>query len=231
VEGPAVRGLNKEVLFNEWPEDKLSLLAELLMSRSITPAVLVVFGLLSLFSSAQTKQVADKIPIYDNDQAYRVYDALFRYMGDNQHLHGDELAISTTTIVENPLLTQCLSDKANALPADAVADFKAQNAHFWTLLPRIPVGRNYELVSPADPRIEIEGLASNGAPGAQVHFPKPTFPGLWELSAVGFNQTQDRAIVDTFYTCGITCGFGGPFLMSKHGEGWQVDSWLCHIVS
>jgi hypothetical protein len=188
---------------------------------------------LSVVSSAQTKPVASPTPVYDSDEPYKVYDALFRYMGENQHLHGDKVAImtETTTAQNQPLLAKCLYENAAALPADAVTDFHAQNSHTWRLQARIPVGRNYELLaSTFDSRIAIEGLVPNNPDGIASQ-PKYDFQGYWELSAVGFSKSRDHAIAYAFYTCGITCGFGSPFLFSKHGEAWQLDRWLCQIVS
>jgi len=112
-----------------------------------------------------------------------------------------------------------------------VTDFRTQNSHTWRLQPRIVVGRNYELLASAfDPRVAIEGLVPNYS-GNTASQPKYEFQGYWELSAVGFDKTQDHAIAYAFYTCGTTCGFGGPFLFSKHGDAWQLDRWLCEIVS
>ncbi len=186
---------------------------------------------LSSLSSAQTKSAA-AVPAYDNAEAYKVYDALFRYMGENQHLHGDKIAIQADTMrVEDIPLDVCGAKMAE-LPAEPFSDLKEQNAHTWRLQPRIPVGRNYELIQfPFDSRVELEGLVSNASPEDQARAPKPEFQGYWQLSAVGFNQARDRAVVLTFYTCGITCGFGGPFVLSKHGEAWQVDQWVCQVVS
>ncbi len=203
------------------------------MPRIRSLAVLAVFLLLSFFGYAQTKPAANVTPIYASNEAYKVYDALFRYMGENQHLHGDKIAIvaDTTTAQDQSLLPECLSKNAAALPADAVTDFRTQNSHTWRLQPRIVVGRNYELLASAfDPRVAIEGLVPNYS-GNTASQPKYEFQGYWELSAVGFDKTQDHAIAYAFYTCGTTCGFGGPFLFSKHGDAWQLDRWLCEIAS
>jgi hypothetical protein len=170
-------------------------------------------------------------PVYDNAEAYKVYDGLFRYMGENQHLHGDKLAILASTIrVEDMPLGVCGAKLAD-LPTEPFSDLKEQNTHTWRLQPRIPVGRNYELIQPFDSRVELEGVVSNVSPEDEARAPKPEFQGDWQLSAVGFNKVRNLAVVLTFYTCGISCGFGGPFVLSKHGEAWQVDQWVCQIVS
>lgn len=203
------------------------------MSRIIPVFALAIFLSTASHTFGQTKPAGDSVPAYDNAEAYKVYDALFRYMGENQHLHGDKLAIMANTMqVEDMALGVCRSQQLTELPADAFADLKSQNSHAWRLQPRIPVGRYYSLISDAaTANIELEGVVSSASPEDQAREPKPEYKGYWQLSAVGFNQAHDKAIVSTFYTCGTTCGFGGPFVLSKHGEAWQVDKWVCEIVS
>ncbi len=173
----------------------------------------------------------DNTPSYDSPEAYRVFDALFRYLGEQNHLHGRELAIAADTMPMDSIpIDVCAHKDISKLPMDAFADMKRQNSHPWRLLPQLPIPRKYELMQEIDySRVGLEGLV-NGKSESPAGS-DPDFIGYWQLSAVGFNQAHDRAVVLFMYTCGITCGFGGPVVLTKHDNVWQVDAWPCQIVS
>lgn len=57
--------------------------------------------------------------------------------------------------------------------------------------------------------------------------------GYYDFSAVGFNSSHSRAIVETWHSCGPLCGEGVVHFFEKRAENWtevQVDASVPHMT-
>jgi len=53
----------------------------------------------------------------------------------------------------------------------------------------------------------------------------------FSISSVGFDVARTHAIVAVFRGCGVMCSGGWTYLLRKTGNGWQIVSQICEVMS
>jgi len=87
-------------------------------------------------------------------------------------------------------------------------DYAKQNQTEKLLQRGFPLQTPYELISDSKSPEELGRLL-------------PTSGGFYFFSAVGFNPTRTRAIVNMGHHCGMLCGGGGPHFFKKKDGIWR----------
>lgn len=59
----------------------------------------------------------------------------------------------------------------------------------------------------------------------------PDSSGFWSFSTIGFNSSKTEAVVYVAHNCGVLCGRGTLFRLSKNAGQWRVMNWAVHWIS
>ncbi|HVH72490.1 MAG TPA: hypothetical protein VNB49_15460 [Candidatus Dormibacteraeota bacterium] len=94
-------------------------------------------------------------------------------------------------------------------------DYAKQNRTAKLLQRNLPLRTSYKLI----PESNIFP-AEHGQDWDDYYRRYPSSGGYYWFSAVGFNPTRTRAIVDMGHECGILCGNGGPHFFEKRDGKW-----------
>jgi hypothetical protein len=162
---------------------------------------LVLFALLVVCAAAQGFNAAKP---YDVGEAYHIYELLL----PKEEAYGitkGTLLIRKETITNIGLSLRCHSAEAEGRFRDAITDFNDTVTTKWLLQPRFQVNKPYEVVS----QDILASLPLGEGEGSYV-----------EVSAVGFNHDQTRAIVFISSKCGL-CGTGSYHLLEKVHGSWK----------
>jgi hypothetical protein len=110
---------------------------------------------------------------------------------------------------------------------DAVNDFKAANEKSIQLENRFDYDGKLVLISQANFKKTI------GEDGGWDQFKKayPGATGIVSFSAVGFDRTGGRALVNVAYLCGGHCGDGTFFVLEKKNGEWAISKELGTWIS
>lgn len=177
----------------------------LVVTAVSTTLVLVTFIMAASMradpSSASAQRNAEH---YEDSEAYRVYSAILpRFVGyvDSP----GTLVLRAETISYSP---KCLHPNPSQrnLVGSAIADYNRLNRSPWTLERQFNLKNPYELV----PETDFERRARNA-----------DFPGLIELSAVGFNSSKTIAVVYLASYCRAYCFAGNLVVARKEGDQWK----------
>lgn len=171
--------------------------------------------LCAVWSAARSGVPAAPLP--DAEESYAVYSALLR----------EEIGSGAATILivsstkrgrDDPA---CLKPPAGADAAqyrEQIGQYLERNRRSYRLLAKFDIGRAYKLVE--------DGPGSGEWPPSTMY--------IW-LSAVGFNNNRDRAVVYMERLSGRLSGVGGARFLTKRGGKWTVDSqrlsWPCMWIS
>jgi hypothetical protein len=160
-------------------------------------------------------------------EAYGVYEAVFR-----QAPKTDRRLVILGETVTYP---RCMPSGA-ALEekgwAEALANYQVQNKTPRTLGRSFDLREPYVLLSSA----EWQSLFPTSSPANWRPFWKRfgAGGGYTRLSAVGFDEGRNRAVLYTDALCGPRCGSGGYKLFTKYGGRWRstiVNADLCDWMS
>jgi hypothetical protein len=115
-----------------------------------------------------------------------------------------------------------------------IDDCKKKNEKSKLLTRSFPNDMSYKLISHSD-LLKTFGsskdLKKNWDAFYQLY---PSSGGYYSFSAVGFNPSRDRAIVEMRHSCGPLCGEGNVHFLEKQGGKWNevsVEANVPHIIS
>ncbi len=193
---------------------------------------LALVGALVLGCSAtMLAQQSDSPEPYNEDEAYRVYDVLLP-----QDSSPGTLVIQQQTF--GPLSQDgpvplgpegCLTAAAASEFKDAIRDYNRRNQKKWLLQRKFSLARPYEIIDPGT--LSTMFQQADGWDKFSQRFPRSS--GIYDMSAVGFDQDNARAIVYLGKSCGWLCGDWDFHLLRKINGKWEdVRTGItCHTVS
>jgi hypothetical protein len=144
--------------------------------------------------------------------AYEVYAALLPKLWPVATANATNIVIQAETVIQSKCWPTGLPT-GKPLEAEwqsVIANWKLENTRYRTLLPQFPaMVVPYQLVSAAN------------IPGFPVFYTRfPESGGYYAVSAVGFNESKTRAMVNVENYCGISCAAGRYHLLEKHDGQW-----------
>lgn len=186
--------------------------------RNVYPAIALLLTLVSLSFSWAARTEPTELELYNEQEAYQVYAALFRESVIWWTTRAEALVIQEETT--GGMDDECLprGKKFGKEFRAAVANYKKLNQSPRRLVASFPLERRYELVS----KDEVSKIFKEGGwedfgkrfPGSQ---------GYIELSAVGFNPGKTKAVVYIGHSCGLLCGEGRFYLLEKLNGEWRLS--------
>ena len=184
------------------------------MLRNIGVALLFIFSLLKTNSGSQAS--ADPEP-YNVAEAYKIYDLLLPQ--EPSYTFGkDNVMIRQEAVPGGG--TPCMTTSAARKFAEAVAAYKRLQQKKWTLQPRFQLDKPYKLITPEEIRT-LPDTPTQSAANSYV-----------EMSIVGFNQKETRAVLFIGSPCGGLCGHWSFHLLEKvHGKWQEVPGVNCAMCS
>lgn len=99
-------------------------------------------------------------------------------------------------------------------------DYAKQNQAGRVLKKSFPLTTRYELI----PKSHIFPAQHGGNVWDDFYRRFPASGGFYFFSALGFNATRTRAIVDMGHWCGMLCGNGSPHFFEKTDGRWHEVS-------
>jgi hypothetical protein len=125
---------------------------------------------------------------------------------------------------ETAAFDTCVSigDSMSAEWRETLLDYQRQNADGWQLKAGMDLGIPYRFLSTADADRIV------AAPFGWVRFWIHQWfeghfdtAGFYQVSAVGFDRSRTRAMLQLDYFCGGLCGGGRRFLLERRDGRWQ----------
>ncbi len=184
------------------------------MLRTTSSALLLVFGLLTTKSGSQDSAAPR---LYNVAEAYKIYNLLLPQ--EPSYAFGkDKVMIRQEAVPGGG--TPCLTTSAARKFAEAVAAFKRLQQKMWTLQPRFQLDKPYKLITPE----EIKTLPDTPTQSAANSYV--------EISIVGFNREETRAVLFMGSPCGGLCGGWSYHLLEKVDGKWhEVPGVNCSLAS
>jgi hypothetical protein len=146
------------------------------------------------------------------------------------------VVIDTTSMYHKPhelpaALTFPLEDKPR-LTTDLVSDFKKKNGRPSTLADRFPTVVSVRLMTGEENRTMFAGCLGGDTCGWSAF--RKTYPGMsgiTTLSRVGFNETNDIALLYLSCSRDYEAGLGLYVLLAKREGRWEVISLTTNWIS
>lgn len=138
-----------------------------------------------------------------------------------------EVASLTAAGAKADSLESCGGSKIPSEFAAAVTDFKEKNKQTWRLTKKLNLKFRYKLVDLGKKRQPLVPT-----PNAK-ELPPPVFEqAVYQVSAVGFDDSHTHAIVYVAAVCGPDCASAGYHLLVKEKDGWKefVSSPVCESI-
>lgn len=110
---------------------------------------------------------------------------------------------------------------------DVVEDFLRENEETRLLLPRPPLVAPYQVVSQEEIQASMRDVFESPVvrprqdPWSSFYHRFPGSGGFTKLSAVGFDETKQRAMVYVAHACEMLCGGGQNHLLEKKDGTWR----------
>jgi hypothetical protein len=155
-------------------------------------------------------------PAYTDQDAYQIYAILLESEKHSQYVIQAEID-GYSDLTRKKLGIE--GDKKFMREWGPVMDDYAKQNRTGKLLQKedFPPQAAYELV----PGSRIFPAAT-GQEGWDDYYRRyPGSGGFYAFSAVGFNPTRTRALVDMGHHCGMLCGYGGPHFFEKKNGKWH----------
>ena len=152
----------------------------------------------------------------DDPEAYAVYSALLRHVWHPAQADANRYVIASQTAVwpTAPLP----SESAIRALGGVWLGYLRLNGHVWPLKRLFTLELPYELVPGKDLALAIGGAAGEQSGSFDRRYPGAG--GFIQLSAVGFNASKTKAIVQMTWICGWACGGGDTFVLDKENGRW-----------
>jgi hypothetical protein len=191
--------------------------------------------------SQPVAQSSKKLTCTVTRQDYAVYSAVLSGRGrpeDPEETWDDkpELTVGDTTIPgggffrehKNGWAWGFRSPLKQKPAADTQRDFNAKldsTCALKALMDHPPV---YTLIS----RKEVDEIFKKNQDGwAEFYKRHPQSSGIWSFSRVGYNIAKNEALVYLAHSCGMLCGTGHLYLLTKEDGGWVVKNKLMLWIS
>jgi hypothetical protein len=161
---------------------------------------------------------------YEDDEAYRVYEAIIPYEESYSFAEGTLIIQSETS--SGGSTHGCLSEDAARKFKTAAADFANVNKKSWSLESKFHLNKPYQLLT----QVKIQQYFKERGPNGWSEFyeQRPASGGFITLSAVGFNKTKTLAVVFAESSCGELCGSFTFHLLEKTRGKWnEVNGVTC----
>ena len=115
------------------------------------------------------------------------------------------------------------------LPIEMVASFCVRSATPYPLPPNMDLGAPYKLIS----QQELDAIFSAEDMGGWQRFHEKYPKALGEIyfSRVGFNATEDKALLRWRFQADWLSGDGGFIVLDKIEGGWRVSNRIVTLVS
>jgi len=188
-------------------------------TKSSSLSIILVVVSLCNSSSGVPYSVLSTTKVYTDAEAYRVYAVILRE--NRAYTEAASVIIRQKTVPYSPLPPgDCVkpSPEYSALVALALGDYERVNRSRWNLSRLFTVDKPYELA----PETEFAGRfwRPSSALGRYMRNHQ-NFPGIVELSAVGFNPEKTIAVVSMNDNCGPMCSGGDMKVLRKEGGQWR----------
>jgi hypothetical protein len=157
---------------------------------------------------------------YEDDEAYRVYEAII------PHEESYSFAVGTVKIQSETSsggsTHGCLSEDAARKFKPAATDFANVNKKSWLLQSKFHLNKPYQLLT----QVKIQQyFIARGPKGWSEFYEQRRFI---TLSAVGFNKTKTLAVVFAESSCGGLCSSFSFHLLEKTRAMWnEVNGVTC----
>lgn len=215
----------------------------------IAAAVLFFAGIFGFVRQASGLQIAttntdDKkgeCILSAND--YEVYSAVLDDLARNLDAKKVHFVIRNSTVVDPRYTAQWRRHNPNASETsvtssdEAAKDYELRMRTTCRLSAEMKTSATFEIV-PTETleaifRIEDgkdigQSLANSWKKFYEAY---PDSSGFWSFSTVGFNSSKTEAIVYAGHCCGVLCGRGTLFRLSKDAGQWRVMNWAVHWIS
>jgi hypothetical protein len=86
---------------------------------------------------------------------------------------------------------------------------------------------SYRLIS----RKEVDEIFKKNDGWEEFYKRYPKSSGIWSFSRVGYNAAANEALVYVVHSCGMLCGTGHLYLLTKQNEKWMVKDRLMLWIS
>ena len=191
------------------------------MSHYSAPALVMAASLLVLpASSAQTPTPVPLRPV-EEPEAYDVYAAVLPFERK-----------AYVVQAETDKMQPCVRSGAEFERwREVVEDFLRENERTRLLLPRPPLVDPYQVVSQAEIQASLRKVFELPLRDPDGRGPRdpwswfyerfPGSGGYTKLSAVGFDEAKQRAMVHVAHACGMLCGGGQNHLLEKKDGAWR----------
>ena len=174
--------------------------------------------ILALLLSQGVRSSSDKVPPYEDQEAYEVYSTLIPLERPLRNAGAKRLIIQNETKGYEMCLRPEKQWEEKIGPA--ISDYVRSNAKPSLLQQRIKIGVPYRLIMADELKSAIQ---TAGWEGFYQRYPDS---GGWiELSAVGFNVDKTVAVVYMGHHCGPLCGRGGFHVLEKKDGKWVALDW------
>jgi len=213
------RGYQAAASYHSSRQDRvLDLMLDVFWSHNYMLGKITSLSILALLLFQGVISSSDKLPPYENQEAYEVYSAILP----------SEWLLRTgakTVFIQNETkgFGMCLrpENEWQERVGPAISDYVRSNAKPSLLQRRIKVEVPYQLI------IADELSSTNSTAGWEGFFQRyPDSRGWIELSAVGFNVNKTVAVVYMGHHCGPLCGGGGFHVLEKKDGKWVALNWM-----
>jgi hypothetical protein len=172
-------------------------------------------GLVLLLVASTTGCSRSYLPS-DDPEAYAVYSALLRHVWHPMQADASRYVIASQTAVW-PTAPRPAESAIRAL-GGAWLGYLRLNSHVWPLKRQFALELPYEIKPSRELALAIGGAAGELSGSFEQRFPGAG--GYIQLSAVGFNASKTKAIVQMTWICGWVCGGGDTFVLDKENGHW-----------
>jgi|GEM_PF-6840838 len=168
------------------------------------------------------KSETDQSNLIDNpsttpDRNYAVYNAVLS--NKLQHYDGSSTIVISEITGVNGKVGITLQEKFTELKLDTISSYNNENINETTLLRNLNFGNEYILLSKGEQEAYLSGDGGMWEDFYQQH---PTAQGITTLSAVGFSNDGNQALVDILTISGFDVCDGTLILLEKANGGWTI---------
>ena len=181
-------------------------------------AIVALVGMIAIAGTSSSR--APETTVVQDPEAYRVYEAVFQREPPVTGAKATRVVVRAETVrndrcgVSGPALREEWKS--------VIESFDRQNARPRVLLPGFALQPPYVLVTSAELDALAAGARRDEAWWGAFYQAFPDSGGFFEVSAVGFDERQTRAMAYVAHHCGGLCGSGKHHLLEKVGGRWRA---------
>jgi hypothetical protein len=205
------------------------------MSKSIAVLLLIV-----LACPVSRQATAQKTPQKVNSHCeltqddYSVYAALITGLGrpedPEEAWQKKEILIAALTAADADTKshwgTWGFRSKSKAAPGpETMSDFERKAHSSCVLKPQFGDAESYKIIT----QEELDNIFKGGWEGFYKKYPEAG--GVWTFSRPGYNPARNEAVLDVGHACGMLCGTGHLYFLTKQNGEWKVQNRLMLWIS